>query len=305
VDTFLRALIEGLLVGGVYALIVLGVVVVCKATQIVNLAYGGIMTFLTYLIYWLLVPVGLPLPAALIIMVLAAALIGLAIERFMMRPLIGRPEAALVTFIATLILGFQVIKGFSILLFKGKPEVLPPMFIFPGDAPGQEGTITIGSMTFSYIWLIAAIIGVAMFILFVLYFRLTKSGLAMRCVSEDHVISQSLGINVKRIFQYAWIVGAISAGIAGLLWGKMFAVESEMGGLAMMRALPVLLLAGLTSLPGAFIGAIGVGLTESLAGTYIDPHVTGFREVLPYILMVAILIILPNGLFGTKMIRRI
>ena len=285
--------------GGVYALIVLGVVVVCKATQIVNLAYGGIMTFLTYLLWWLLVTRGLPLPAALIIMVIAAALIGLAIERFMMRPLIGRPEAALVTFIGTLILGFSVIQGFSILIFKGKPEVLPDMWIFP------EGTISIGSLTFPYTWLIAALIGVFMFILFVLYFRLTKSGLAMRCVSEDHVISQSLGINVKRIFAYAWIVGAVSAGIAGLLWGKMFAVESQMGGLAMMRALPVLLLAGMTSLPGAFVGAIGVGLAESLAGTYIDPHVTGFREVLPYILMVAILIILPNGLFGTKMVRRI
>ena len=285
--------------GGVYALIVLGVVVVCKATQIVNLAYGGIMTFLTYLLWWLLVTRGLPLPAALIIMVIAAALIGLAIERFMMRPLIGRPEAALVTFIGTLILGFSVIQGFSILIFKGKPEVLPDMWIFP------EGTISIGSLTFPYTWLIAALIGVFMFILFVLYFRLTKSGLVMRCVSEDHVISQSLGINVKRIFAYAWIVGAVSAGIAGLLWGKMFAVESQMGGLAMMRALPVLLLAGMTSLPGAFVGAIGVGLAESLAGTYIDPHVTGFREVLPYILMVAILIILPNGLFGTKMVRRI
>jgi len=296
-DTFLRAFIEGLLLGGVYALIVLGVVVVAKATQIINLAYGGMLMFLTYFLWWLLVPMGLPLAAGLILMFIAAALMGLAVDRFMMRRLIGRPEAGLVTFLGTLILGFSVIHGFAILFFKGKPEVLPKIF--------PEGTISIGSLTFPYTWLYACIIGVLMFIVFVLYFRLTKSGLAMRCVSEDHMVSQSLGISVKRIFAYAWIVGALSAAIAGLLWGSMFAVESNMGGLAMMRALPVLLLAGLTSLPGAFVGAVLVGLAESLAGTYIDPHVTGFREVLPYIMMVVILIILPNGLFGTKAIRRI
>jgi len=296
-DTFLRAFIEGLLLGGVYALIVLGVVVVAKATQIINLAYGGMLMFLTYLLWWLLDTMELPLAAGLILMFIAAALMGLAIDRLFMRRLIGRPEAGLVTFIGTLILGFSVIHGFAILLFKGKPEVMPKIF--------PEGTMSIGSLTFSYTWLFAFIFGIAMFLIFVAYFRLSKSGLAMRCVSEDHMISQSMGINVKRIFAYAWVVGGLSAAVGGLLLGSMFAVDSSIGGFAMMRALPVLLLAGLTSLPGAFVGALIVGLAESLAGTYIDPHVSGFMEVLPFILMVGILIVLPNGLFGTKIIRRI
>ncbi|MBL7119980.1 MAG: branched-chain amino acid ABC transporter permease, partial [Dehalococcoidia bacterium] len=168
-----------------------------------------------------------------------------------------------------------------------------------------EGSASIGSVTFSWVLLISFIVAVAMFLVFVAYFRYSRSGLAMRCVSEDHVISQSLGINVKRIFAYAWIVGSMSAAIGGILLGSLFAVDSSIGGFAMMRALPVLLLAGLYSIPGAFVGALMVGLAESLAGTYIDPHVSGFRELLPFILMLVILMFLPSGLFGKKIIRRI
>jgi len=127
----------------------------------------------------------------------------------------------------------------------------------------------------------------------------------MRCVSEDHLISQSLGINVKRIFAISWVVGCLSAAIGGMLLGSLFAVDSSIGAFGIVRALPVLLLGGMESLTGAFVGALLVGLTESLAGTYIDPHVSGFRQLLPYILMVVILIFRPHGLFGLKAIRRI
>jgi len=296
-DTFLRAAVEGILLGGVYALIVLGVVVVAKATKIINLAYGGVLMFLCYLLWWLLDSADLPLVVALLIVAIAAALIGLFIDRFLMRPLIGRPEAPMITFIMTLVLGFSVIHGIAILLFGGTPQVMPKIF--------PEGSVNMGSVTFSWVLLFSFIIAVAMFLVFVAYFRYSRSGLIMRCVSEDHTISQSLGINVKRIFAYAWVVGCLSAAIGGLLLGSLFAVDSSIGGFAMMRALPVLLLAGMDSIPGAFVGALMVGLAESLAGTYIDPHVSGFRELLPFILMVVILIILPSGLFGKKIIRRI
>lgn len=296
-DTFLRAAVEGILLGGVYALIVLGVVVVAKATKIINLAYGGVLMFLCYLLWWLLDSADLPLVVALLIVAIAAALFGLFIDRFLMRPLIGRPEAPMITFIMTLVLGFSVIHGIAILLFGGTPQVMPKIF--------PEGSVNMGSVTFSWVLMFSFIIAVAMFLVFVAYFRYSRSGLIMRCVSEDHLISQSLGINVKRIFAYAWVVGCLSAAIGGLLLGSLFAVDSSIGGFAMMRALPVLLLAGLDSIPGAFVGALMVGLAESLAGTYIDPHVSGFRELLPFILMVVILIILPSGLFGKKIIRRI
>lgn len=293
-DSFLNAFAEGMQLGGVYALIALGVVVVFKASKVFNLAHGGILMFLSYLTWWLLVPKGLPLWLALPILVLAGILVGLTLDRFIFRPLIG--QTMLVTFIITLVLGFTVIPGLAMLFWGGRPQV---MHVFP------SGSMTIEPVTFPYVRLFSFIIAVAMFLVFVFYFRYTKTGLLMRCVSEDNLISQSLGINVKWICALSWVVGCLSAAIGAILLGSMFAVNTDLGGLAIMHALPVLLLGGLESLPGAFIGALFVGLTETFAGTYVDPHISGFRELMPYILMVLILMFRPHGLFGLKRIERI
>jgi branched-chain amino acid transport system permease protein len=293
-DTFLKAFTDGILLGGVYALIALGVVMVFKASKVFNLAHGGILMFLSYLTWWLLVPRGLPLWLALLILILAGILFGLTLDRFIFRPLIG--QTMLVTFIITLVLGFTVIPGLAMLFWKGTPQVL---HIFP------SGSMTIGPVPLSYVHLYSFIIAVAMFLIFVFYFRYTKTGLLMRCVSEDNLISQSLGINVKWICALSWVVGCLSAAIGAILWGSMFAVDPIIGGLAIIHALPVLLLGGMESIPGAFIGALFVGLAEKFGSTYIDPHISGFSALLPYILMVLILMVRPHGLFGLKRIERI
>jgi len=130
----------------------------------------------------------------------------------------------------------------------------------------------------------------------------------MRCVSEDNVISQSLGIDVKRICAIAWVVGCLSAAMGGMLLSSLTALYSGgggIGGFAIMRALPVLLLGGLESIPGAYFGALIIGLTERVTSVYIEPFVPGFTSVLPYVLMVVILLIRPHGLFGLKRIERI
>jgi branched-chain amino acid transport system permease protein len=295
-DKALNAVVQGILIGGIYALIALGVVVVFKSSKVFNLAHGGVLMFLAYLLWWLMDPMGMHLAAALVIVIIAGTLLGLGIDRFLMRPMIG--QSALVTFIMTLVLGFYVISGVTILVFEGKDEVMPAIF--------PSGSLTVGPVTFSYPWLFAFITATAMFLVFVSYFRYTRSGLAMRCVSEDHLISQSLGINVKRIFGLSWVVGCLSAAIGGMLLGAVNgAVNNTIGIAAIMKALPVLLLGGMESLPGAFVGAMIVGLAESIAGFYVDPHVAGFSTLLPYLLMIAILVVLPHGLFGQKVIRRI
>jgi len=293
-DTFLRAFTEGILLGGVYALIALGVVMVFKASKVFNLAHGGVLVFLAYLTWWLLVPKGLPLWLSLLILTVVAILFGLTLDRVIFRPLIG--QSMLVTFIITLVLGFTVIPGLATLLWGGRPQVI---HIFP------SGSMTIGPVIFSYTFLFSFIIAIAMFLIFVLYFRYTRTGLLMRCVSEDNLISQSLGINVKWIFALSWVVGCLSASIGAIMLGSMFAVNSDLGALAIIHALPVVLLGGLESIPGAFIGALFVGLAETCAGTYVDPYVSGFRELMPYILMVLILMFRPHGLFGLKRIERI
>ena len=294
-DKVLRAITEGILLGGVYALISLGVVVVYKSSKIFNLAHGGVLMFLAYFTWWLLASVGLPLWTALIIVALAGALIGLVIDRFVMRRMIG--QSGLTTFILTLVLGFSVIQGIAILLFKGSPQIMPKIF--------PSGSLSVGSLSFSSTRLSAFIVATVMFLIFVCYFRFTKGGLAMRAVSESHVISQSVGISVKTVFAVSWVVGCLSAAVGGILLGSMFAVDTTLGSFAIVRALPVLLLGGMESIPGAFVGALIIGIAETLAGTYIDPHITGFRELLPYVLMVTILILRPHGLFGLREIRRI
>jgi len=294
-DKFLGALVDGILLGGVYALIALGVVVVFKSSKVFNLAHGGILMFLAYWLWWLLSPRGLPLWAALTVVALTSVLIGLAIDRFVMRRMIG--QGGLTTFVLTMVLGFSIVQGIAILLFKGNPQIMPEIF--------PSGRVSVGNLTFSVTRLSAFLVATVMFLIFVLYFRFTKSGLAMRAVSESHVISQSVGISVKTISAVSWVVGCLSAAAGGILIGSMFAVDTTIGSFAIVRALPVLLLGGIESIPGAFAGAFIIGITESLAGIYIDPHVTGFRELLPYLLMVVILVVRPNGLFGLREIRRI
>ena len=294
-DKALRAITDGILLGGVYALIALGVVVVFKSSKVFNLAHGGVLMFLAYFMWWLLASVDLPLWAALIIVALASVLIGLAIDRFIMRRMIG--QSGLTTFFLTLVLGFSVIQGIAILLFKGSPQIMPKIF--------PSGSLSVGSLDFSFTWVSSFVVATVMFIMFVVYFRFTKGGLAMRAVSESHIISQSVGISVKTISAASWIVGCLSAAVAGILLGSMFAVDPSIGSFAIVRALPVLLLGGIESIPGAFVGAFIIGITESLTGTYVDPHISGFRELLPYVLMVVILILRPHGLFGLREIRRI
>jgi len=296
----LKAVITGLMWGGVYALIALGVVVVYKASMVFNLAHGGILLFLTYFLWWLFAPVrmGLPLGVAIIIVVLSGSLLGLIVYRTLMRPMIGRSPLA--TFLMTLVLGFSVLQGVTILAFGGQSVNMPEIF--------PAGGIELGGVDVSYKLIFAFVTATVMFLAFVYYFRYTRGGLAMRCVSEDNVVSQSLGINVKRIYAIAWVVGCLSAAIGGVLLASLTAVYSERGGIgafAIMRALPVLLLGGLESIPGAYFGAIIIGLTEHLTAAYVDPLVPGFRVVLPYILMVVILLIKPHGLFGLRGIKRI
>jgi branched-chain amino acid transport system permease protein len=294
-DKALRAITDGILLGGVYALIALGVVVVFKSSKVFNMAHGGVLMFVAYFIWWLLASVRLPLWASLIIVALASVAIALAIDRFIMRRMIG--QSGLTTFFLTLVLGFSVIQGIAILIFKGSPQIMPKIF--------PSGSLSVGSLDFSFTWISAFVVATLMFLMFVGYFRFTRGGLAMRAVSESHVISQSVGISVKTISAVSWIVGCLSAAAAGVLLGSMFAVTPDIGSFAIVRALPVLLLGGMESIPGAFIGAFIIGIAESLTGTYVDPHISGFRELLPYVLIVIILILRPHGLFGLREIRRI
>ena len=281
------------MLGGVYALLALGIVVVYKSSRVFNIGYGEMMMFLAYFMWFLFSSRDLPLWVSFPFLLVTGIAIGLVSERVCLRPLIGRPM--LTTFMVCLVLGI-FIRSIAILWHGGIPEV---MSILP------TGNLVIGSISLSRTLLWCFVIGLAMFLVFVIYFRYSKVGLGMRCVAEDHHISQSLGIDVKRTFSISWAIGGMMAAVASVLLGSLLIVDSDLGMFALVRALPVVLLGGLESLPGAVAGGLIIGVTEVLAATYIDPHVSGFRELLPFVLMVIILIVRPSGLFGVKRIERI
>lgn len=305
IEKAVRTIVTGLIWGGVYSLAALGIVVVYKSTRIFNMAHGGILLFLTYFAWWLMSPYDLPPWAALPILILAAAAFGLGLHWLFFKGMIGHDE--LKTFLATLMLGFTVLHGLTVLVFEGKQKYMPDFIPEPGFV--DQGRINvIGSFNLSWELLVSFIVATCMFLIFVFYFRFTKSGLAMRCVSEDNVISQSLGINVKQIYAIAWIVGCIAAAVGGILVSRYTAVYSDAGGMGtyvLIRALPIVLLGGLDSIAGAFTAALLIGLTEQVASSYINPHIDQFSSVLPYVLMVSVMIIRPQGLFGMRGIKRI
>ncbi len=300
-DKAIRTIVDGLLWGGVFALITVGMVVVYKSTRIFNMAHGGILLFLTYLTWWLLADdrLGLPLPAALAAVTGAAIVMGLAMDIILFRGLIGKGE--LTTFLITLVFGFSVIHGITVLVFEGKSQIMPA--IFP-----DETISVVGNYRLSWELLCAFIASTLMFLIFVAFFRFTKSGLAMRCVSEDNVISQSLGIRVKRIYSLAWVICCLSAVVGGILLGTLTQVYSESGGMdgyAIMMALPIIVLGGLESILGAFLGALIIGLTQHLVASYVNTYIPGFSDISPYVLLMAVMIVRPHGLFGLKGIKRI
>jgi len=290
VSEFFEAIVQGVMLGGIYALIALGLVLVYKSTKVLNLAYGETLMILSYILCALLYSVGLPLSIGLLLIFVIGALIGLSLERLVLRPLIG--QGFLPMIMVTLFIGF-VIKGIISIAWKDSDKVLS---IIP------RGAFHFWQITIQYTHLWALLIALFIFLLMFALFRYTSIGLAMRAVAEDHQISQSMGINVKRIFAISWGISCVFAAAAGILIGSISIVNTDMSAYGIAKAIPVLLLGGLESVPGALVGGIIIGIAELLGGTYVGSE---YREIIPFIVLLLILVIKPHGLFGLKTIERI
>ena len=282
-------LLQGLFVGGVYALIAMGFAMIFKSSQVFNLAYGEQILIISYVLYWLLNTVGLPTWAAVIIVFILGAALGFIIERAAIRPLLGQPFLAIL--MMTLMLGF-LFKGIAVLIWGGQS------FSFP-FAPG--GMINIGSVQILPAALYSFIVALAVFAVMLFVFQYTKVGLAMRVVAADNMVSQSLGIRVKRIFSLSWVISGAMAALCAILVGMVWMVTPEMGDIALGKGMPVLLLGGMNSIPGAMIGGLIIGVVESLGGYWGGE----IREIIPWIVMLLILLVRPWGMFGERRIERI
>jgi len=290
-----QTLITGVAVGFVYGLIAMGFVLIYKASGVFNFAQAQLVMvgawFMWSFLSWFDLNVGL----AVALTILVSALLGWVVQRLFLRPLMGQPLFSLV--MVTIALS-AVFDGLTVCIWGG------PAVTYPFSLPGPEA-LTVGSVQIGveYIWTIA-LCGVALGIFFA-FFKFTKLGLGMRASSDSQRIGLSCGIPLSTIFSWAWILSAVLAAIAGVFLGLRMGLHAQLSSIG-LKALPVVLLGGLESMGGAVIGGLIIGITEMLAGAYLDPLVGGgLKDLFPFIIMIIILFVRPQGLFGWKIIERV
>ena len=294
---FFEVLIGGLLSGVMYSLVALGFVLIYKASGVFNFAQGA-MVFYAALTYVGLLEVGLPwwaaIPATLVVMII----LGLLIERFVLRPLVNQPQISLL--MATIGLTF-FIEGVAQLQWGANVRALE---LGVQDEPIAWLMDNTG-INVSRFDLMAAMVAAVLVTALALFFSRTRIGRALRAVADDHQAALAVGIPLQQIWAIVWGVAGAVALVAGLLWGARNGVQYALTFVA-LKALPVLILGGFESIPGAIVGGLIIGATEKLAEVYLGPFVGGGIEGwFPYVLALLFLLVRPEGLFGEKIIRRI
>ena len=294
---FIETLVGGLLAGVMYSLVAIGFVLVYKASGVFNFAQSA-MVFFAALTYVGLLEQGLSawlaVPATLAVMVVLALLI----ERVVLRPLVNQPQITL--FMATIGLTF-FIEGLAQMVWGANVRGLD---LGLQDEPIEWITERTG-MNISKFDLVAAGVAAILVTVLALFFNRTRIGRALRAVADDHQAALAVGIPLKQIWAIVWSVAGAVALVAGLLWGARNGVQYALTFVA-LKALPVLILGGFDSVPGAIVGGLIVGASEKLAEVYLGPYVGGGIEGwFPYVLALAFLLVRPEGLFGEKIIRRI
>ena len=306
---FLETLLGGLMAGMLYSLVALGFVLIFKASGVFNFAQGAMVLFAALAMArfseWIPQWTGLQskVLADLFAFAVAGALmfvVAWVVERLVLRHLVNQEGATLL--MATLGIAYfleglgQALFGSSIYKIDiGMPK--DPVFVLDKLFPGG---ILINKED-----LYAALIAAVLVALLSLFFQKTGTGRALRAVADDHQAAQSIGIPLARIWVIVWCVAGVVALVAGMIWGSKLGVQFSLATVA-LRALPVVILGGLTSVPGAILGGLIIGVGEKLSEVYIGPMVGGGIEIwFAYVLALGVLLIRPQGLFGEKIIDRV
>lgn len=293
---FGQLFITGLALGMMYALIAIGFVIIFKCSKAFNIASGQIVMIGGYLGYTFLMPLALPVWAAVIASMAVAVVMGLVIERLAVRPLLGKPALAIVMMTIALA---GVLDGIAILGWGGVYQTYHAVL--------PEISLNLGAITVPPSSVLGLIVSVAVVAILVYIFRYTKIGLAMRATAEDEQVTRSLGIRATMVYALVWVIACVVGVLGGVLLGGVSGVSpplSEIG----LKALAVVILGGLDSVGGAIAAGIILGVLENLASGYLDPLMPsggGLANVFPFIIMLVVLIFKPHGLFGLKRIERV
>ena len=296
-ETFVTLTMNGLANGAILAIAALGFVVVYKATGIINFAQGEFLLIGAYLIHQFRTVWGWHWSVAIVAAVIVAAVMGVVIERLILRPLIG--ESAIAVVMVTIGLSLALL---AITLWVWGSSPFPPPDFISKDAVELLGAkVPINRF-------VAIGVAVVVFTGFSLFFRRSKQGLAMRAVADDQQAAMVQGINVHRVFAFSWALAAASAVLGGMILSQVNnAVQLELAttGIAVF---PVVILGGLESIAGTAVGGVLIGLFNAYTGGYLNGRIEGFdglQEVVPFVVLVLILLIKPHGLFGQAQIERV
>jgi len=289
VSFFLQLVVNGVVVGGIYAMVALGFVLIYKSSRVINFAQGEFLMLGAYVSLALMTAARVPPLPAFALTLGFAMVLALLVERLVLRPLIGEPVISVIM----VTLGLASVLRAVIQLFYGTdtrpfPELFSARPIVLGGIPVARG----------YLW--GFCLSFALLALFLLFFKFTTAGVAMRATAFDQVTALSMGVSVKRMFAMAWAIAAVVSAIGGIILGSIRGgIDMGLGGIG-FKVIPVALLGGLDSVPGAIVGGLLIGVLENLSGGYLDPLFGGgVKEVAPFVVLVVILMIRPYGLFGT------
>lgn len=290
---FFETLVSGLFAGVMYSLVAIGFVLIYKASGVFNFAQGSMLLF-SALTFVTLTEKGMPFAMAFIVTSLVMVVMAILIEWLVLRPLRNRDPLTL--FMATLGLSY-VVEGFAQLLMGMDVHML--------DLGIPDVAVQIGGIYVSQFDIVASLIGLALVATLAIAFNKTRMGISLRAVASDTLAAQSIGIRLPAIWRIVWSVAGIVALVAGLVWGSRQGVQYSLS-LVTLKALPVLIIGGFSSIPGAIAGGLLVGATEALADIYVGPLVNGSVSTwFAYILAVAFLLVRPAGLFGDREIERV
>lgn len=291
---FLQLVVTGLVVGAVYSLIALGFVLIYKVSDVINFAQGELLLIGAFIGITLVTDLHLPFLAGLAATMVACALLGWLIERVVLRPFIGEPVISVI--MATIGLSYLLRGVMSIIwgpVNRSFPQVFSPQPVMIGPVPVSQ----------VFLWALA--LTVLLLTVTTAFFKYSRLGVAMRASADDQTAALSMGISVKLVFAVTWAIATVVAGLGGVFLGSFTGVNYMLSGLG-LKVLPVVILGGLDSLPGAIIGGFVIGVLENLAGGYLDNLLGGgVKDVFPFVVLVIILMIRPYGLFGKELIERV
>ena len=282
---FAQQVVSGTAIGCVYALVALGFVLIYKATEVVNFAQGELMMVGAFLAYTFIVILGMGFWLGALLALLGTALLGGALDRVVMRPMVGQPVFAII--MVTIGIGF---------MFRSIVAMTPGWGVdtYTIETPFYGKVVSLGDLVLSQDHLAIIVLTVLLVAALFAFFRYTRLGVAMQATSQNQLAAYYMGIPVKTVFSMIWALSAAVAAFAGILLAPITFVHVNMGFLG-IKAFPAAVLGGFGSIPGAIVGGLIIGVVEALAGFYLPE---GFKDVAAYVVLLAVLIVRPQGLFG-------